>query len=136
MAEIEGLDRLMAKLEKISKSSMDEALKKACLVVETEAKLRCPVLDGQLRQSITNEVDGETGVVGSNLEYAPYVHQGTGIYAKNGDGRKERWSYVDANGKGHSTIGQKPQPFLEQALDSKREDIVEMFKKKIEEGAK
>lgn len=110
MAEIEGLDRLLAKLEKISNSSMDEALKKACLVVETEAKLRCPVLDGQLRQSITNEVDGKTGYVGSNVEYAPYVHQGT------------RW--------------QKSQPFLEQALDSKREDIVEMFKKKIEEGAK
>lgn len=99
-----------------------EKMKKACLVVETQAKQDCPVDMGILRASITSEVEvtgGEiVGRIGSNEEYAPYVHNGTGIYAVNGDGRKTPWTYVVKSGKykgGHFTVGQKPQPFLEYA---------------------
>ena len=56
---------------------------------------------------------------------------GTGIYAVNGDGRKDRWSYQDAEGKWHSTIGQKPQPFLERALDNNRDKINKIFEDEI-----
>lgn len=84
-------------LQKFMSSQLPEVLyggmEKACVIVEGQAKENCPVDDGQLRQSITHEVEKEdgqiVGYVGSNVEYAPYVHQGTGIYAKNGDGRKE-----------------------------------------------
>ena len=110
---------------------MKEALTKSCLTVEAEAKERCPVDDGQLRQSITSVVDKNIGAVGTNVEYAPYVHQGTGIYAVNNDGRKDRWSYKDAEGNWHSTIGQHPNPFLETALDSKKPEILEIFKGEI-----
>ena len=45
---------------------------------------------GRLRDSIFSRASRKKGelkaVVGSNLEYAPYVHQGTGIYAKGGNG--------------------------------------------------
>lgn len=126
-----GLQGLINKLNKLDDVAVDNALKKACLMVEAEAKKECPVDDGQLRQSITHEIDGLTGAVGTNVEYAPYVHQGTGIYAVNGDGRKDRWSYKDAEGKWHTTIGQKPQPFLETALDNEREDIIKEFQKEI-----
>lgn len=106
----------------------------ACLVVEGEAKQLCPVGDGQLRQSIASEmIDDTTGAVGTNLEYAPYVHQGTGIYAVKGDGRKDRWSYQDAEGNWHSTIGQQPNPFLERALDNKRDEIMEAIDRKVKE---
>lgn len=99
----------------------------ACLIVENEAKKNCPVDNGALRASITSEVSvdesGITGRIGSNLEYAPYVHEGTGIYAKDGNGRKTPWGYVAKSGKHkgfHWTHGQRPQPFLENAKLSKK----------------
>ena len=102
-------------------------MEKACLLVEREAKKNCPVDQGILRASIQHDVnfnDAEiVGTVFSSLEYAPYVHQGTGIYAVNGDGRKTPWKYEVKAGKYkgyHITKGQKPNPFLDKAkLDNK-----------------
>lgn len=109
---------------------MEEKVGKACLVVETQAKQDCPVDQGFLRASITSETEvTETeiiGRIGSNLEYAPYVHNGTGIYAVNGDGRKTPWVYVARAGKykgGHITVGQRPRPFLSYAFLFNRDRI-------------
>ena len=130
--EIKGLDKLLGKLDTIQKEEcIQRALTKSCLMVEAQAKVNCPVDDGQLRQSIGSEVKGNIGAIGTNVEYAPYVHQGTGIYAVNADGRKDRWSYKDAEGNWHSTIGQHPNPFLETALESKKPKILEIFKGEI-----
>ena len=130
--EIKGLDNLLGKLDTIQKEQcIQRALTKSCLIVEAQAKVNCPVDDGQLRQSIGSEVKGNIGAIGTNVEYAPYVHQGTGIYAVNGDGRKTRWKYQDAKGEWHSTIGQQPNPFLEKALDANREEIIDTFKEEI-----
>nr|WP_083430729.1 hypothetical protein [Ndongobacter massiliensis] len=56
--------------------------------------------------------------VGNRQGYATYVHQGTGRYAKDGDGRKKPWR-VETVYKGKPvifwTVGQKPNPFLERA---------------------
>lgn len=52
--------------------------------VANAARRRCPVDNGALRASIRTQVSHRGGeVVGevySDLEYAAYVHQGTGIY--------------------------------------------------------
>lgn len=94
-------------------------MEKACLVVETDARNNCPVDMGPLRASITSEVevtpDAIVGRIGSNEEYAPYVHEGTGIYAVDGNGRKTPWAYNVRAGKykgWHYTRGQKPHKFL------------------------
>lgn len=109
---------------------MEKKMNKACLVVEAQAKRNCPDDLGVLRASITSETEVNTnaitGRIGSNLEYAPYVHQGTGIYAKDGNGRKTPWTYNVKAGKHkgwHVTRGQRPQPFLENAKLEKRRDI-------------
>lgn len=116
------------------KNSLDEAknkmigdmlnnVTKACLLVVGEAKERCPVDEGLLRASITYQVEKNSneivGYIGSNLDYAPYVEYGTGIYAKDGNGRKTPWIW-----EGHSkkwkgkfyTKGQKPKAFLEPSV--------------------
>ena len=55
-------------------------MEKVCLKVEADSKKnRPPSITGNLRASITHKVvdeeDGEiAGYVGSNLDYAPYVH--------------------------------------------------------------
>jgi hypothetical protein len=52
--------------------------------VTNAAKARCPVDEGRLRSSITHTVTVLPSSVrvriGSPLEYAEYVHRGTGIY--------------------------------------------------------
>ena len=45
---------------------------------ETYAKQLCPVDTGNLRNSITHkQFDENTEVIGTNVEYAPYVELGT-----------------------------------------------------------
>jgi len=107
-------------------------LEKACLIVETDAKKKCPVDEGLLRAGISHDVSENAqeirGKIGSNLEYAPYVHQGTGIYAVNGDGRKDPWGYKSESPKYsgfHRTVGQKPQPFLKDAVEENKQNITD-----------
>lgn len=52
-----------------------------CAQVETASKAVCPVLTGRLRSSITWRLETDSGdlcgIVGTNVSYAIYVHQGT-----------------------------------------------------------
>lgn len=61
------------------KSAVNVALEKIGLLAEGYAQMKCPVDTGNLRASITHEVDtGEKAVyIGTNVEYAPYVELGT-----------------------------------------------------------
>lgn len=83
---------------------------------------------GRLRASITHIVDDDSVYIGSNVEYAPYVELGTGIYASEGNGRQTPWFYVDDKGQGHFTHGMKPRHFLKNAITnytSEYQDILE-----------
>lgn len=135
---IENLDKLISKLEKLD--NVNQAMEQACILVENEAKTKCPVDNGLLRNSITHYIEDNpnelVGVVGTNVEYAPYVEFGTGIYSSLGNGRQDRWKYKDAKGEWHSTIGQHPQPYLQPALEENRRKIEKMFKEQIKKGVK
>lgn len=131
MAEIINLDKLKLKLENLANLDVSKALNRACLVVENEAKRLCPVDTGDLRSSITHEVHNDVGIVGTNKEYAPYVEFGTGIFAVEGNGRNTPWSYQDDKGEWHTTVGQKPQPFLETAIQTKKKLVIKVFNDEI-----
>jgi hypothetical protein len=113
--------------------NITDGLEKATMYIEAESKKRCPAGDGILRASITHYVDTggttATGYVGSNVEYAPYVHQGTGIYALEGKGRQDvPWSYQDIKGEWHTTKGMKPTPFMQEAIDANLGLLTSFFK--------
>ena len=131
MAEIINLDKLRLKLDSFTQSDIEKALNKSCLAVENEAKKQCPVDTGDLRNSITHEVEDNVGYVGTNKEYAPYVEYGTGIFASEGNGRDTPWSYQDDEGNWHTTIGQKPQPFLNPAAQTKKKLVNKVFNDEI-----
>jgi hypothetical protein len=97
------------------------------LRVQTAAKRKCPVDHGRLRGSIsiaTSSIGGIMAVeVGTNVDYAPYVHNGTGLYGQFSQ------KIVPAHAKvmvftgktgdkvfARSTKGQKGVPFLQDAL--------------------
>lgn len=73
---------------------------------------------GNLRNSISHAVENTEDAVyiGTNVEYAPYVHEGTGIYATSG-GRTTPWVYQDDKGNWHVTRGMKPNRFLRNAVE-------------------
>ena len=63
-------------------AAKEEAIIKALEMIgqsaEGYAKAICPVDTGNLRNSITHQQEGDdTEVIGTNVEYAPYVELGT-----------------------------------------------------------
>ena len=61
-------------LEKLLPQQIEKALDKAGQIVENEAKIRCGVDTGILRDSITHITEENKTTIGSNVEYAPYHH--------------------------------------------------------------
>jgi HK97 gp10 family phage protein len=49
----------------------------AAILIENAAKSRAPVDTGRLRSSVTHDSDETGAVIGTNVEYAPMVHNGT-----------------------------------------------------------
>ena len=132
-----SIDKIIVKLDKLGNISVENALERACLIVENSAREKAPVNTGNLRNSITHTVNGNEGVVGTNVEYAPYVEFGTGLFSSQGDGRQDvPWRYQDAEGNWHTTSGQNPQPFLEPALNENRGRIQRIFDEELREALK
>ncbi len=89
--------------------------------LEAQTKRNCRVKTGKTKGSFTNIVDESAYevIVGSDYQNAIWEELGTGIYAANGDGRKDvPWRYQDASGQWHTTFGKKPQHMLQKAFDS------------------
>lgn len=114
--------------EEFNDKFLYKAMASACALVRNDAILLAPQDTGTLRRSIDFEVaeDGTEGIIYTNVEYAPYVEVGTGIYATQGDGRDTPWSYEGKDGW-KTTKGMRAQPFLEPALQQNTSKIKECF---------
>lgn len=113
MAEIRIVDHSQEVLE-AKEAQVKKALMECGFVAEGYAKALAPVDQGTLRNSITHKVVDEECYVGTNIEYAPYVEFGTGVYYAGG--RQTPWVYQDADGQWHMTNGQRAQPYLKPAV--------------------
>ena len=136
MAQFSNAEEIASKLQQLFQpggegyDALVAALEKACIGVEGAAKRKCPARTGHLRNSITHRVeDAEMlGHVFSDVEYAPYVEVGTGIYSSQGGGRQTPWVYVDpATGEKVFTRGSHPHPYLKPAVDSNISAIEKCF---------
>lgn len=92
-------------------SAISVALEEIGLLAENYAAKKCPVDTGNLRASITHEVDtGDNAVyIGTNVEYAPYVELGT--------------------------LRQKAQPFLRPAASEHGAQYRQVLKKALGDGS-
>lgn len=146
---VNGLDDLITKLTKIS--NIDDELLDICerevKMIENEAKTFCRVDTGNLRNSISSQVektaDGVLGVVFTNSEYAPYVELGTGLVGQNNPCesakelgityKQEGWVYTpDGGASFYYTEGQPPKPFMYPALKNNEDKVVENIAKEIQ----
>ena len=100
------------------------------MVVRDAVKL-APKDTGQLRASWNIKRYENSVKIKFASEYGYYVHEGTGIYASNGLGRKTQWTYYYNGGKGRkgyrATRGQKPQPFLSKSLEKNKDKIIQIL---------
>lgn len=86
-------------------AACDRGLEEIGQAAEKYAVVLTPVDTGNLRNSITHAVHGNTVYLGSNLFYAVYIEFGTGKYAENSDGtpsgkgRKGYWVFVKNGNK-------------------------------------
>lgn len=115
-----GLGKVTEEIIKLELQRMNAATH----FVEAEAVKEAPSDTGQLRAGMFSTVERKNqaivGTVGNINQHAAYVHQGTGIYATNGKGRKTPWRVVTTyKGKKVAfwTRGIKPNPFLTRAKE-------------------
>lgn len=111
---MEGIQVVFGRYVEAAAEKLSQGIVEGCKIVEDEAKALCPVSTektrpggphGELRQSITSEVDGLTGAVGTSKSYASYVCFGT--------------------------VYQRPQPFLVPALKSKQAEVIKAIKENL-----
>ena len=110
------------------------------LKAEKYAKALCPVgtvestgkkgyRGGTLRNSITHQIDDDTVLVGTNVEYAPYVELGTGPnFTPPPEG--ESFDTPKGSGVGHGYV--KPRPYLRPAIEEHRAEYEQIMKSELE----
>lgn len=127
---IEGLEKLMKQLKELRTDSdaiIEKGLLRGAERVCADAKLRCAVSSGALRNSIHTEKTAPlTVAVGTNLEYAVPVEYGTGT---KGDPavphtQKGFWRWQDEEGNWHTSHGQAAQPFLRPAAAAQKDNVM------------
>jgi HK97 gp10 family phage protein len=75
---INGLESLVKKCQKTTVlEPVNEGIRKVTEWMERTVKVSTPVDTGRLRSSMTSELIGQMGRVGTNVQYAPFVEFGT-----------------------------------------------------------
>lgn len=90
-------------------NAFTRALAKIGLMAENYAKRLCPVDTGRLRNSIAHDIDASNAYIGTNVEYAPYVENGTSR--------------------------SKPHPYLKPAATEHAEDYKKVLQKAVDEAS-
>lgn len=125
----QSCDNSVNQMQELLMQNMEQTLE----YVAGKAKGRVGVDTGALRadtRSLGVEIVGDEvhGAVGNSLEYAIYHHQGTGIYAVNGNGRKTPWVYEDPKtGEKIYTRGSKPNPYLKDTIEQEQSTISKLL---------
>lgn len=120
---------------KAKEEDIEKALETIGKVAVRYAKELCPVDTGNLRNSISHEVDmsDNSVAIGTNIKYAPYVEFGIGKFAEGGDGRPTPWAYQDPKtGEWIWTHGSKPQPYLRPAIDNHLQEYKDFIKQELQ----
>lgn len=111
----------------------ENALEAIGFTAEGYAKQETPVDLGRLRNSMTHVVQDDSVYIGTNVEYAPYVELGTGIYASDGNGRKDPWVYFDEKtGKFRLTHGSEPHHMIRRAVTEHTDEYRQIVKEAFE----
>lgn len=110
----------------------NNAIRKSIINFERTAKIKTPVDTGDLRWSYESSFWNLEGELKNTRRYWLYVHEGTGRYARNWNGRKTPWFVQKANGDGFWTRWQKPQPWMEETVNQEVGKVEIFFNQEFE----
>ena len=140
MADIEIKENHTDEVLKALDGAAPKILEMMGIKAEKYAKALCPVgtvestgikgyRGGTLRNSITHQVEDKTVLLGTNVEYAPYVELGTGPNFT----PPPEWESFDTpkgSGVGHGYV--KPRPYLRPAIEEHRAEYEQIMKSELE----
>lgn len=120
-----------AALRSLAVQASEADLKVRANRVLNAARRAAPVDTGRLRASIavsfTKSAQGPVARIGSNLPYAVFIHEGTGVYGPRGTPiRPTRARFLSWQPRGGQRVyarevrGVRPRPFLADALEAAR----------------
>lgn len=120
-------------------AAVTRALKEIGISAEKFAKALCPVgtvestgkkgyRGGTLRNSITYKAEGDVVVIGSNVEYAPFVELGTGPYFVPPP-EWETFKPYEKRGGGHGYV--RPRPYLRPAIEDHLDDYKHIIESEL-----
>lgn len=126
---IEGVGELQHDLKKITDhEKVEHVLELGAIIIEAEAKRRCPVKTGRLMLSITHHKKSELAQeIVASAPYADYVEYGT-LGMQTGT-PENPYVYTSTSGKFPSY-----RPFLRSAAYDNFNRVVELFEKQLGES--
>jgi hypothetical protein len=126
---IQWVNELRSKLSAIDLQYVDKIwIKTSTLAIQSEARKEAPVDFGTLRNLIQYENLNNVWFVRSLAPYSIYVHEWTGIYARNWNWKKKPRSFKAKNGMWYKTKWTKANPFMERAKENKQDQIIQDYK--------
>lgn len=133
---INGIDNLMKKLNELGVNAEEvvkKSMRKNIQLVKDEAKLLCPVRDGDLRKSIRSSVSIKKGIIKgmvyTNSDHAAYVEFGTGIRGQSSNSNTE----VNVRYK-QDWSGMEAQPYLYPALKNNKDKVLNEIEKDVKKA--
>jgi len=134
-----AVDELFSDLE----DAITEAVEDTLVRMKRTAEKEVPVDYGDLRASLRTELERmagqyieaklKAGGSDSDAPYAIYVHEGTGKFARGGNGRQTPWTYYDERRDQFvTTEGQPPNPFMERAFKQN----IKYFERRVKTAAR
>jgi hypothetical protein len=133
IANLEEIRASLMRSPEIVARHINRAINRSILDIHRASRDTTPARTGHLAGTYQLKVEGLKGEIGPTAKYNIWVHQGTGIYAVNGDGRKTPWRYKDKDGW-HFTRGQRPNPYLQKAVDQTQEKITKNFEEGLSDA--
>lgn len=120
-----------ADIIQLVKKNKEQALEAVGIQAEGDVKDEIEILEakdtGHLQQSIAHAVHDDSVEVGTNVEYAVYVHEGTGRNTAGGNPYK-RWVYTDPlDGKKRMVHPQKLRRYIKNAIVRYAEDYMSIL---------
>lgn len=115
-----------AQLNNLLHKTRYESMQRAVLAAEAESKRQAPVKSGTLRRSLTSRVEagGKRGVVGTNIQYARAVHDGSKPHViKPTRAKALFWKGALHPVRSVNHPGYKGDPWFERAAERSRERI-------------
>ena len=117
-------------------AEMRQTMNDSVALVQNQGMANAPVVTGTLRRSITSNVSGAggsiTGIVGTSVPYARFVHEGTGPHVIVPVSRKALfWPGARHPVKRVNHPGSKANPFLKRALAQRKGAVLSLWKKRL-----